>query len=425
MRSVTTVVIGAGHAGLAMSRRLTERSIDHVVLERGEVANTWRTERWDSLRLLTPNWQSRLPGYAYDGDDPDGFMTMPEVISFIEGYAREASAPVRTHTVVTSVRAAGDGYVVETDQGEWRAPTVVLATGACNVPHVLAVAAAVPSRITTLTPFQYRRPGQLEEGGVLVVGASATGIQLADEIHRSGRPVTLAVGQHVRAPRVYRGMDIQWWMDAAGVLDERYDEVDDIVRARKVPSLQLAGSPDRVTIDLNALTTLGVKLVGKLAGIHDGQAQFSGSLRNQCAMADLKLGRLLDTIDEWATSEGLDGECEPPYRFAPTAVEESPPLGLDLDRGEIQTIIWATGFRPDYSWLDVPVLDRKGQIRHDGGVVEAPGLYLMGMPFLRRRKSSLIDGAAPDAADLSAHLAGYLDRTAHSRGTSPRISSSD
>jgi putative flavoprotein involved in K+ transport len=428
MKSATTVVIGAGHAGLAMSRCLTERSIDHVVLERGEVANTWRTERWDSLRLLTPNWQSRLPGYAYQGDDPDGFMTMPEVIAFLDGYARTTSAPVQTNTVVTSVRPVGDdgdGYVVETDQGPWQARTVVLATGACNIPAVPHVAAAVPPAITRLTPFQYRQPGQLEEGGVLVVGASATGIQLADEIHRSGRPVTVAVGQHVRAPRVYRGMDIQWWMDAAGVLDERYDEVDDIVRARRVPSLQLAGSPDRVTIDLNALTALGVRLVGKLAGISDGRAQFSGSLRNQCAMADLKLGRLLDTIDEWATTEGLDREFEPPHRFAPTEVDAAPPLGLDLRSGEIQTIVWATGFRPDYSWLDLPVLDRKGLLRHDGGVVEAPGLYLMGMPFLRRRKSSLIDGAAPDAADLTTHLASYLDAGVQSRGTSPRISSSD
>jgi putative flavoprotein involved in K+ transport len=425
MRSATTVVIGAGHAGLAMSRCLTQRSIDHVVLERGEVANTWRTERWDSLRLLTPNWQSRLPGYAYDGDDPDGFMTMPEVIAFLDRYAQVASAPVRTNTVVTSVRRVDDGYVVDTDQGPWHAPTVVLATGACNVPEVPALAAGVPSSITTLTPFEYRRPGQLEEGGVLVVGASATGIQLADEIHRSGRPVTLAVGQHVRAPRVYRGMDIQWWMDAAGVLDERYDEVDDIVRARKVPSLQLAGSPDRSTIDLNALTAIGVQLRGKMAGISDGRAQFSGSLRNQCAMADLKLGRLLDTIDEWATSEGLDREFDPPHRFAPTEVEADPPLGLDLRSGEIETLIWATGFRPDYSWLDVPVLDRKGHIRHDGGVVESPGLYLMGMPFLRRRKSSLIDGACPDATDLVEHLAAFLDGTVQSRATSPRISSSD
>ena len=392
-----------------MSRCLAERSIDHVVLERGEVANTWKTERWASLRLLTPNWQSRLPGFGYQGDDPDGYRTMPEVIAFIDRYAKVISAPVRTHTTVTSVSRSDAGYLVTTDRGDWHARTVVLATGACNIARVPALAEAVPSAVTMLTPVQYRNPDQLEEGGVLVVGASATGTQLADEIHRSGRPVTLAVGEHIRAPRVYRGRDLEWWMDAAGVLDERYDEVDDIVRARKVPSLQLAGSSERATLDLNALTGIGVKLVGRLAGINEGKAQFSGSLRNLCAMSDLKMGRLLDTIDEWATDNGLDGEVEAPHRLPPTEVEESPPLGMDLTSGEIRTIVWATGFRPDYSWLDVPVLDRKGQLRHDGGVVESPGMYLMGIQFLRRRKSALIDGAGDDARDLSDHLASYLD----------------
>jgi putative flavoprotein involved in K+ transport len=408
----TTVVIGAGQGGLAMSRCLGERSIDHVVLERREVANSWRRERWDSLRLLTPNWQCRLPGYAYEGVDPDGFMTMPEVVDFVTGYAREISAPVRTGTTVTSVGRSNGGYRVTTDQGEWQCPTVVLATGAFNVPHVPDFAAAVPSAVSTLTPMEYRNPGQLPDGGVLVVGASATGIQIAHEIRCSGRPVTLAVGEHVRGPRVYRGMDIHWWMEAAGVLDERYDAVDDIVRARRVPSMQLAGSPERATFDLNALTNIGVTLVGRLAGIKDGRAQFSGSLRNKCALADLKLGRLLDTLDEWATANGVDDEVPPPQRFAPTVIPESPPLGLDLTSGEIQTIIWATGFRPDYSWLDVPVLDRKGQIRHDGGVVESPGMYLIGMPFLRRRKSSFIDGARDDAEDLIVELAAFLDRQA-------------
>ena len=395
-----------------MSRCLAERSIDHVVLERGEVANTWKTERWDSLRLLTPNWQSRLPGFGYQGDDPDGYRTMPEVIAFIDQYAKVISAPLRTHTTVTSVSRGDAGYLVATDRGDWQARTVVLATGACNIPRVPAVAAAVPPAIATLTPVQYRSPDLFEAGGVLVVGAAATGTQLADEIHRSGRPVTLAVGEHIRAPRVYRGRDLEWWMDAAGVLDERYDEVDDIVRARKVPSLQLTGSSERATLDLNALTGIGVKLVGRLAGIDEGKAQFSGSLRNLCAMSDLKMNRLLDTIDEWATDNGLDGEVEAPHRLPPTEVEESPPLGMDLTSGEIRTIVWATGFRPDYSWLDVPVLDRKGQLRHDGGVVESPGLYLMGLPFLRRRKSALIDGAGDDARDLSAHLASYLDSQA-------------
>jgi len=392
-----------------MSRCLAERAIEHVVIERGEVANSWKTERWDSLRLLTPNWQSRLPGFGYRGEDPDGYRNMPETIRFLDDYAEAISAPVETHTAVTSVRGDNGGYRVTTEKGEWQAKTVVLANGACCIPRVPAVAEAVPSGIAMLTSKEYRNPAQLEEGGVMVVGASATGTQLADEIHRSGRPVTLAVGEHIRAPRVYRGRDLEWWMDAAGVLDERYDTLDDINRARKVPSLQLTGSDARATLDLNALTGIGVKLVGRLAGINDGKAQFSGSLRNLCAMSDLKMGRLLDAIDEWAAENGLDGDVEAPHRLPPTEVEDSPPLGMDLAKGEIRTILWATGYRPDYSWLEVPVFDRKGQVRHDGGVVESPGMYLMGLQFLRRRKSALIDGAGDDARDLSAHLVSYLD----------------
>ena len=419
----TTVVIGAGQAGLAMSWWLAKRSIDHLVLERGELANTWRTERWDSLRLLTPNWQSRLPGYGYEGGDPDGFRTMPETVDFLERYAKLIAAPVRTHTSVTSVRRSDDGYQVVTNRGSWHCDTVVTATGACNIPQVPAVAEEVPSTITTLTSVQYRSPGQLDEGGVLVVGASASGTQIADEIQRSGRPVTLAVGEHVRVPRIYRSKDIQWWMDASGVLDERYDEVDDIVRARNVPSLQLAGYADRRMLDLNSLQGIGVKLVGRLAGINDGKAQFSGSLRNVCALADLKMNRLLTAIDEWAAASGIANHVDPPQRFEPTEIEASPPLLIDLARGAIKTVIWATGFRPDYSWLDVPVVDRKGYIRHDGGVVEVPGMYLLGMPFLRRRKSSLIDGVGDDARDLSAHLASYLgNRYLSSRSAMPAFS---
>ena len=393
-----------------MSRCLADRGIDHVVIERGEVANSWKTERWDSLRLLTPNWQSRLPGYGYEGDDPDGYRTMPETIEFLDLYAEVISAPVETGTTVTSLRGTDAGYQVATDKDDWQCRTVVVATGACNIPRVPALADAVPAGIDTLTSMAYRNPQQLDDGGVLMIGASATGTQLADEIHRSGRPVTMAVGEHIRAPRIYRGKDLEWWMDAAGVLDERYDEIEDIARARKVPSLQLTGSPERTTLDLNALTGIGVKLIGRLAGINDGKAQFSGSLAIQCAMSDLMMGRLLEAIDEWATDAGLDDKVEAPHRLPPTEVEESPPLGMNLADGEIKTIIWATGYRPDYSWLQVPVLDRKGLIRHDGGVVEeSPGMYLMGMQFLRRRKSALIDGAGDDANDLGDHLAAYLD----------------
>jgi putative flavoprotein involved in K+ transport len=232
----------------------------------------------------------------------------------------------------------------------------------------------------------------------------------------------LSVGEHIRAPRIYRGKDLEWWMDVSGVLGERYDEVDDIARARRVPSLQLAGTPDRSTLDLNALTDIGVKLVGRIVGLReDGKAQFAGSLHNMCAMSDLKMGRLLDLIDTWASENGLS-HTEPPHRLPPTRVEASPPLGMDLVKHGIKTIIWAAGYRPDYSWLDVPVLDRKGMIRHDGGVAAAPGLYLMGAPFLRRRKSTLIDGAGDDARDLSSFLATYLDDS--SRHANSRITAS-
>ena len=395
-----------------MSRCLSERSIDHVLLERGEVAHTWRTERWDSLRLLTPNWQSRLPGFSYDGNDPDGYRTLPEVIDFIVTYAKAISAPVRTHTTVTSVRSADTGYVVRTNRGDWRCRTVVLASGACNIARVPSLGARLPRSVASLTAQSYRNPRQLADGGVLVVGASSSGTQIANELRRSGRAVTLSVGEHIRAPRVYRGKDLEWWMDAAGVLDERHDQVDDVARARRVPSLQLAGTPDRSTLDLNALTDIGVTLVGRLAGItEDGKLQFAGSLRNMCAMSDLKMRRLLELLDEWARASGVHGTVEPPERLPPTRVEDAPPLGLDLAK-EIRTIIWATGYRPDHSWLQLPVFDRKGMMRHDGGVVCAPGVYLMGMQFLRRRKSALIDGAGDDARELSAHLAAYLDHAA-------------
>ena len=404
MKYATTVIIGAGQSGLAMSKHLTDRSIDHVLLERGEVANSWRKERWDSLRLLTPNWQSRLPGFQYAGDDPDGYMAMPEVVRYLETFADAARAPVQAGTRVTRVAPADGGYTVETDRGAWRCRKLVLASGACNIATVPALAAGLPAGIESITPMQYRNPAQLADGGVLIVGASATGVQLAREIHASGRRTVLSVGEHVRLPRVYRGRDIAWWMDAIGLMNMRYDDIEDIGRARRVPSLQLIGTPERRTIDLNSLRGAGVEIVGRIVGLHDRKTQFSGSLANLCMLADLKMNRLLDAIDTWVSENGRDEAFDAPCRYAPTDLGSQVPLGMDLIDGGIRTVIWATGYRPDYSWLDVPVFDRKGRIRHDGGVVDAPGMYLMGLPFMRRRKSSFIDGAGEDAAELAAHL---------------------
>jgi putative flavoprotein involved in K+ transport len=314
---------------------------------------------------------------------------------------------------VKAVRAAGSGYEVATTQGVWRCATVVLASGPCNLARVPEMVQAVPPQITTLTPMTYRGPDQLADRGVLVVGGSATGVQLAEEIQRSGRAVTLAVGEHVRLPRLYRNRDIFWWMDAAGVLDQRYDEVDDIVRARHLPSPQLIGTTERATIDLNTLTARSIRVVGRLGRIHDGVAQFSGSIAHVCKLADLKMNRLLDTFDTWATAADLEDRVDPPERFAPTRVAAPPTLAVDLRRGAIGTIIWACGYRPDYSWLDLRVFDRAGRIRHDGGAVcDAPGIYLLGPPFLRRRRSSFINGADHDTADLADHLHRFLDQQA-------------
>ena len=263
---------------------------------------------------------------------------MPEIVDYITTYAGVINAPVESHTEVTSVEVGPDGFSVITTRqrmagqgGCYRQRPVPSAGRAGDSPT------AIPPAVTRLAAAEYRNPDQLEAGGVLVVGAASTGVQLAEEMHRSGRPVTLAVGGHVRMPRLYRGMDIMWWLDAAGVLDERYDEVDDVVRARHVSSFQLVGSPGRLTVDLNSLQRIGVRLVGRLAGVtEDGTAQFSGSLPNQCALADLKLGRLLDTLDDWAIEHGVDAETDPPERFAPTEVPPAPPLLLPLRKGDDQ-----------------------------------------------------------------------------------------
>jgi len=391
-----------------MSRCLEQASIDHVILERGEIANSWRKERWDSLKLLSPNWQARLPGYRYQGDDPNGFMGVKEFVQYMDGYSNTISAPIHTGVNVNQVTQTQNGYRVLTSEGEWQCRTLVMATGACNIPVIPRISEALPRELDSLTPYQYRNPEQLAAGGVLVVGASASGLQLASEIQNSGRQVTVAAGEQVRMPRSHRGRDIMWWMDQCGILDRRYDEIDDIRRARRVPSSQLVGGDQGRNLDINSLQEEGVEFVGRLAGVHNHKAQFSGSLANVCKMADLKMGRLLRAIDEWALTQDYAAELPETFMPAATRIIDSPRLELDFGSGEIDTVIWATGFRPDYSWLKVPVLDHKGMLKHDGGVVESPGLYVMGLPFMRRRKSLFIDGVGDDARDLAAHMQTYL-----------------
>jgi putative flavoprotein involved in K+ transport len=412
MRRTETVVIGGGQAGLAMSRCLTDAGVDHVVLERGRVAERWRSSSWDSLRLLTPNWQSRLPGFRYDGPDPDGYMAAPEVVDYLDRYARSFRAPVEEATSVLAVERAGGGYRVTTDRGAWEAPSVVVATGHCDTPIVPAVARQIDPKIVQVVPSRYRNPRQLPEGGVLVVGASATGVQLADEIHASGRPVTLAVGRHTRLPRVYRGRDILWWLDTMGIFDESTEEVFDLAVSRGQPSLQLVGRPDHATLDLPALEARGVRLAGRVVGVEGPRVSFADDLVAHTAASDVRLARLLQRIDVFAARTGLEAEVGPPEPFRPFLWPATPPTQTDLRAEGIRTVVWATGFRRHYPWLKVPVLDERGEIRHEGGVTDLPGLYVIGLYFLRRRKSSFIDGVGRDALDLATHLAAHLRRAA-------------
>lgn len=405
MTYVSTVIIGAGPAGLAMSKELGDRGIEHVLLERGAVANSWAEERWESFTLLTPNRANTLPGDRYAGRAPDGFMTGAEIVARFRDYAARIAAPVEGRTEVTSVTRRHGVFRIETTRGVYHSDALVIASGACNLPRVPGFAEALPAGISSVTPLDYSSPAQLPPGGVLVVGASATGIQLAEEIHRSGRPVTLAVGEHVRAPRRYRGRDIIWWIEQTGLFDPDYGEVDDLERRRRLPSFQLVGQPDGRTVDLNRLQSLGVQIAGRMAGLSEGRAYFSGALANVCALADLKMGRMLDAFDAWAEAQGLD--LPPADRPRTTDVPAAPPLWLDLEKAGVRSVFWATGYRPDYGWLKLPVLDGKGRLQHRGGVV-APGLYAMGLPFMRSRRSTFIGGFGADAAVLADHLSGHL-----------------
>ena len=404
MRYAESVVIGAGHAGLAVSRCLTDRGVDHVVLERGRVAERWRSERWESLRLLTPNWQSRLPGFRYDGPDPDGYMTMAEVVAYFERYAASFRAPVLSGVEVRGLAREADGFRVETSEGAWSATSVVIATGHAQEPRVPGVAAEFPRGIAHLVPTRYQRPSQLPPGGVLVVGASASGIQLADELADAGRDVTISVGHHMRLPRRYRGRDILWWLDRMGVLDETIDQVYDVEISREQPSLQLIGKPDHRTIDLAGLRARGVRVVGRLESVAGVEARFADDLVTTTAAADIKLASLLRRIDNYIAVEGVVADAAPnfvPHCLAFAGAETR----IDLKAAGIGTVLWATGFRRSYPWLQVPVLDASGEIQHQGGVTPVPGLFVIGLHFLRRRNSSFIDGVAEDASALSEHIA--------------------
>lgn len=390
-----------------MSRELTRRHLDHLILERGRAGEAWRKRPWESLRLQTPNWANGLPGAPDPGPDHDGFLPARAFAGRLEHYAAQIEAPIREQCTVLTAKAHETGFLLLTDHGEFQCQFLVIATGACAQPRFPTLSSDIPKSVDQLTAAHYSVPGDLREGGVLVVGASASGVQIASELQASGRQVTLAVGNHLRLPRQYRGRDIEWWLDLIGALDDPIDDVDDLERVRRAPSPQITGHPNDVS--LGALVGRGVEIVGRLATVRDGCALFSGGLAHVCNAADLKLERLRQRIDTWAVEHVRSAIFPAADPLEATPVPIAPRLDLALYSGEVSTIVWATGFRPDHSWLHLPVFDRRGRLAHDGGVVRgAPGLYVLGLPFLRRRRSALISGAGPDAHDLAEHLEASL-----------------
>ena len=400
MRRTGTLIIGAGQAGLAMSRCLGARGEDHVILERGRIGERWRSERWESLKLLTPNWQTRLPDWSYEGDDPEGFMSMAEIVRYFEDYAHSFDAPVIDETTVYSVTQSLDGFRAVTDAGEWSSKRVVIATGQCGVPQIPDIAAGTSSRIRQIHASQYRRPSALPDGGVLVIGAGASGVQLADELNRAGREVTLAVGSHSRLLRTYRGIDSMWWLDQMGVFDKSIDAMADPQAAPRTPSLQIVGSSPPKDVNLPALQATGIDLVGRVMSIDGTRIEMADDLAATTAKADASLQHLLGRIDQYIDANGFESEVGEAAELKSVDAAGTP-TALDLGASGISTVIWATGYGRAYDWLKVPVLDERSEIIHKKGITPADGMYVLGLNFLSQRNSNFIDGVRHDAKRLA------------------------
>ena len=403
---VETVVVGAGQAGLALSFCLTRLGHEHLLLDRGRIAERWRSERWDSFTLLSPNWHTRLPAHCYDGPNPDGFMTREEIVHYFESYAAKFGPPVRTGATATAVQplASGRWRVEVNGEDAIDAANVVIAIGGFQAPHVPSLAAALPVSLFQIHTVKYRNSAQLPPGGVLVVGSGTSGQQIAEELCQAGRPVWIAVGHHAKLPRRYRGRDAVWWMDATGSFDQI---VDGAPQEAHRPGAALSGSGGGHDLDLRAFARDGVALVGHLCGVEGTTLTLTDDVEESLTVAERVEAAFKHDVDEYidqnrleAPAEELSDEAEALRR-----VRIVSPTTLNLRAAGITTVIWCTGFRPDLDWIHAPVLDAKGQPVHRRGVTEHRGLYFLGLQWLYKRKSSFIDGAAEDAEHVAKYIA--------------------
>ena len=402
------VIVGAGQGGLAVSWFLTRLGIGHVVLERSSIASSWRERRWDSFCTVTPNWSIALPGVDYAGGDPDGFLTRDELVRHFERWAESFGAPVRCGVEVRRVRRSGAGFEVETDDGNYRARNVVVATGTYQTPHIPPVAERLPRRIGQLAADGYKRPDMLPPGGVMVVGAGQTGCQIAEELHEAGREVWLCVGRAGRLPRRWRGRDCIAWQRDMGYLDRTPDMLEG-PEARFRADPHLTGRNGGRTLSLHDFHRRGIRLLGRLTGCDGGRALFDDGLHAEMRFADEFAERITAEFDRHIETEGIDAPPPTPEELAggppadgamPEALRE-----LDLDGAGIESVVWATGYRHDFSWIEAPVLDGAGYPAAPGGVSACPGLYFSGLNWMTWRKSGILWGVGDDARSVARHLA--------------------
>lgn len=401
-----TIVIGGGQAGLAMSYLLTQQRRDHLVLEKGrQIGESWRG-RWDSFTLVTPNWQLQLPGLPYQGDDPEGFLTRDEVVGYLERYAAMFEPPVRFGVEVTSLEKVGrnGGYRLRTSDHDYEASNVVVAAGTFQAPNVPSIAPKVPDAISQIHSSEYRNPDQVADGGVLVVGSGQSGCQIAQELDEAGRDVFLSTSGVGRVPRRYRGRDSVWWAHRLGLTDETVDDLDSLGE-RFGPNPHISGKNGGQDINLHEFARDGMTLLGHFEAIRGETAIFDNDLYQNLKAGDQMAATIRLEVDRYVESTGMDVP-EEPVNEPQDGYEQEVITELDLSASGIATILWATGFTRDFSWIELPIFDDYGYPEQRQGVTNSPGLYFLGLHWLHSRKSGLFLGVAEDATHVAAHLAG-------------------
>jgi len=402
---VPVVVVGGGQAGLSASWHLAEQGIEHVILERHRIANSWREDRWDSFCLVTPNWQCRLPGHPYHGGDPDGFMVRDEIVDYVEAFARKLDPPILEGVAVHEVREGeGAPFALSTSSGELTSDQVILAVGGYHTPKLPGLSERVPPEIAQLHTSRYKNPSALPDGAVLVVGNGQSGAQIAEDLHREGRDVHLAVGTAPRMARFYRGRDVVAWMADLGHYDLPIDEHELGLEARKEANHYVTGRDGGHDIDLRQFAVEGMRLHGRLVEIRDGGLRFADDLSENLDNADRVADRAKDAVDQYIERESIDAPTEARYEpvWHPDGSESAP---LDLAEAGIRTVIWATGFTSNWSWVKLPAFDGTNYPAHQRGVTSVPGLYVLGLPWLYSWGSGRFAGIARDAEQVVAQAA--------------------